>query len=59
MRYDNGPVIAECLIAPQPMNERFPYERQVAKWPINCPGYKQTDKAKEIRIISKTLREAS
>ena len=48
MRYDNNPVLAECHRKPQPGNERFPYQREVARPLRQCAMHKHTDEPKEI-----------
>ena len=48
MRYSHNPVIAECQEKPQPGNERFPFEREVANAPRRCSMWKQDPNPKEV-----------
>lgn len=48
MRYGSNPVLAECRKKPQPGNDRFPYQREVARPLRQCGLYKHTDEPKEI-----------
>lgn len=48
IRYGNDPIIAECHKRPDPDNEKFPYERQVASARWICPIYKHNDKEKSV-----------
>ena len=48
MRYGSNPVLAECLKKPQPGNERFPYQREVARPLRQCGMHSHTDDPKEI-----------
>ncbi|UKK52132.1 hypothetical protein L6472_06010 [Prevotella sp. E13-17] len=48
LQHGNNPIIAECLMHPQPWNTKFPYEREVANWPNSCSDYVVNLKNKEI-----------
>lgn len=48
IQYGNDPIIAECYKSPDPDNEKFPYERQVASAKWVCPTWKHDDKVKSI-----------
>lgn len=48
VQYGSNPVLANCLKKPNPYNDKFPYERQVASARWICPTYKHDSKAKEI-----------
>jgi len=48
IQYGTNPVLADCLKKPDPYNEKFPYERQVASARWICPIWKHDNKAKEI-----------
>lgn len=39
-RYDNDPILAACHQKPQPDNERFPFEIEVANILRLCAGWK-------------------
>lgn len=51
-RYGCNPILAECLQNPQPGNERFPYQREVARALRTCKPYEHTDKVKDVEIRS-------
>ena len=40
-RYGNDPILSACQAKPQPGNERFPYEVQVAAFMRRCADWKQ------------------
>lgn len=48
LQYGTNPVLADCLKKPNPDNDKFPYERQVASARWICPTYKHDTKVKEI-----------
>lgn len=48
IHYGTDPVLAECLKKPQPGNERFPYEREVAKAPRKCDMYSDDTSEKKV-----------
>ena len=48
IQYGNNPVIAECLKKPNPYNERFPYQREVASARRVCPAWKHDDRQKSV-----------
>ena len=48
VQYGTNPVLADCLKKPDPYNEKFPYERQVASAKWICPIWKHDNKPKEI-----------
>ena len=48
IQYGNDPVIADCHQKPQPYNERFPYQREVARHLRQCSQHSHTDKVKDI-----------
>ena len=52
MQYGCNPILADCHEKPQPGNERFPYQREVARAIRICPLHKHTDKEKVIERIS-------
>ena len=47
-RYDNNPILAACSQKPQPDNERFSFEVNVASTPRSCSLYKFDAKEKEV-----------
>lgn len=49
MRYGSNPVLAECMKKPQPGNERFPYQREVARPLRQCSQHRHTDETKEVK----------
>ena len=48
IRYSQNPVIAECHEKPQPGNDRFPYEREVANAPRQCCKWSLDPKPKQV-----------
>ena len=48
MQYGNNPVLADCLQKPQPGNDRFPYQREVARAMRICAMHRHTDETKTI-----------
>ena len=48
IRYSQNPLLAECKEKPQPGNERFPYEREVANAPRQCGMWKLDPKPKDV-----------
>lgn len=48
IQYGANPVLAECLKKPQPGNERFPYQREVAKVPRECDMYSDDTSEKKV-----------
>lgn len=51
IQYDNNPILAQCHKKPDPWNERFPYDTDVAFSPKNCSMYKYTDKEKPVEHL--------
>ena len=47
-RYDNNPLLAACQCKPQPDNERFPFEIELANTPRKCESYSFDPSEKEI-----------
>ena len=48
IQYGNNPVLAECHKNPNPDNDKFPYERQVASTRWICPTWKHDASEKTI-----------
>ena len=48
-RYDNNPILSQCTKKPNPGNERFPYQVEVASTRWVCPLYKHQDGDKFIQ----------
>ena len=48
IQYGNNPILADCHKQPQAGNDRFPYQREVARTMRICRMYKYTDEVKEI-----------
>lgn len=47
-RYDNNPILAECLKQPIVGNERFQYQIEIASCLRKCIMYKRSNKEKPI-----------
>lgn len=54
-RYDNNPVLAACHKKPNCMNERFPYQVEVASVMRRCVDYQKSLVAKVIEQRSKVV----
>lgn len=52
-RYGNNPILAACKCKPQPDNERFPYQVEVASVLRHCSDWKQDTQTKEVELRSK------
>ena len=52
-RYGNDPILAACKCKPQPDNERFPYDVQVACHLRRCSDWKLDPVKKEVEKRSK------
>ena len=52
-RYGNNPILAACLCKPQPDNERFPYQVEVASFLRNCSDWKYDPNEKTVELRSK------
>lgn len=48
IQYGNNPVLAECHKKPNPDNDKFPYQREVASARWICPTHKHDDRQKSI-----------
>lgn len=48
IQYGNNPVLAECHKKPNPGDDKFPYQREVASTRWICPICKHDDQVKEI-----------
>lgn len=48
IQYGCNPILAECHQKPQPGNDRFPYQREVARAKRTCSMHKHTNEVKEI-----------
>ena len=48
LRYSQNPLLAECREKPQPGNDRFPYEREVADAPRQCGMWRLDPNPKEV-----------
>lgn len=48
IRYGSNPIVADCHKKPQPGNDRFPYQREVAGARRTCCMHHHTDEAKQI-----------
>ena len=48
IQYENNPVLAECHKKPNPDNEKFPYQREVASSRWICPTWKRDNNQKSI-----------
>jgi len=48
IQYGNDPVLAECTKRPNPDNDRFPYQREVASARWICPTWKRDDQVKSV-----------
>ena len=48
IQYGNNPVLAECHKKPNPGDDKFPYQREVASTRWICPTWKHDDQVKEI-----------
>lgn len=55
IQYDNNPVLAECHKKPNPGDEKFPYQREVASTRWICPTWKHDIQEK---IIEKRRKVA-
>ena len=53
MRYSHNPVIAECHGKPQPGNDRFPFEREVANAPRACGMWVIDPEPKEVEQMTR------
>lgn len=49
-RYGSNPVLAQCTRKPNPYNEKFPYQVEVARAKWICPLYKHQEGQKFIQI---------
>ena len=47
-RYGNNPILAACHTKPQPNNERFPYQIEVACHLRKCSDWKLEPQKKEV-----------
>lgn len=47
IQYGNDPLLAECRRKPQDMNERFPYQVEVARHGRLCRMHKHQDRAEK------------
>lgn len=54
-RYDNDPILAACMCKPQPDNEKFPYDVQVACHLRSCSKWKLDPNKKEVEKRSKKI----
>lgn len=52
-RYDKDPILSACMRKPQPDNEKFPYDVQVACHLRRCSDWKLDPNRKEIEQRSK------
>ena len=48
IQYGSNPVLAECYKKPNPDNDKFPYEREVASSRWICPAWKHDASEKTI-----------
>lgn len=53
-RYGNNPILAACHAQPQPENERFPYQVEVACHLRRCNDWKLDPNRKPVEQRSKT-----
>ena len=49
LRYDANPVLAECTKKPNNINDRYPYDVDVASTPRYCDIYQKSADAKSIQ----------
>lgn len=47
-RYGNDPILAACHCKPQPANERFPFEVEIASVLRLCATYRKDNSPKEV-----------
>lgn len=47
-RYDNNPILAACHCKPQPGNEQFPFEIEIASLLRKCVSYTAEKATKEV-----------
>lgn len=52
LQYGNNPVLADCHQKPQPGNDRFPYQREVARAKRICKLHSHTD---QVKVIEKRV----
>lgn len=52
-RYDTNPILAACQCKPQPDNERFPFQVEVASILRKCSDWKLDPNDKEVELRSK------
>lgn len=52
-RYDKDPILAACKCKPQPQNERFPYQVEVACHLRQCSDWELDPQRKEVEQRSK------
>lgn len=52
-QHGTNPILAACKCKPQPDNERFPYDVQVARPLRNCSDWKLDPNEKEVEHITK------
>ena len=48
IQYGCDPILAECFKKPQPGNDRFPYQREVARAKRTCSMHNHTEEVKQI-----------
>lgn len=51
--YDKDPILAACHKKPQPNNERFPFEIEIARLPRLCNDYDKDNNPKTIEVREK------
>lgn len=47
-RYDSNPILAACQCKPQPGNEQFPFEIEIASLLRKCVSYDEAKGTKEV-----------